>query len=343
MATTPATDWKEQIEPDEGPRFERYAQSLLALQRRNAAGKEPLRTLHAKGLGLQAELHVLPDLPEYARVGLFSRAASYRCYVRFSNGASKVQSDKTPDVRGVAIKVVGVEGKKVIPGLENAKTQDFLLIRTPTVPFRSASEFVPFVTAMTSPALGLPKMLFQLGPARLFSILGKAVPGLNAPMAPLHATRYFSTLPIQFGPYAVHYALTPHEAADGAPRAAPGPEYLAEELGAKLRTGPVTYDFQVQFYVDPVKTPIEDASVEWTAANAPFVTLARLVLLQQDITSNHGQAVASFVEGLSFDPWHALTELKPLGNMMRARNVAYRVSTQERKAAPEPDGTESIG
>ena len=31
---------------------------------------------------------------------------------------------------------------------------------------------------------------------------------------------------------------------------------------------------------------------------------------------------------------------RPLGNIMRARNHAYRLSTQERKAAKEPDGTE---
>jgi hypothetical protein len=30
-------------------------------------------------------------------------------------------------------------------------------------------------------------------------------------------------------------------------------------------------------------------------------------------------------------------ELRPLGNMMRARNVAYRVSTQERGVSPEPN------
>jgi hypothetical protein len=28
--------------------------------------------------------------------------------------------------------------------------------------------------------------------------------------------------------------------------------------------------------------------------------------------------------------------MKPLGNMMRARNAAYRMSTQARGAAPEP-------
>ena len=46
---------------------------------------------------------------------------------------------------------------------------------------------------------------------------------------------------------------------------------------------------------------------------------------------------------MSFDPWHAPEDYRPLGNMMRARNPAYRLSTIERQAAaPEPNGTESL-
>lgn len=40
---------------------------------------------------------------------------------------------------------------------------------------------------------------------------------------------------------------------------------------------------------------------------------------------------------MSFDPWHALVEHRPLGSIMRARNAAYRVSTAARKATSELD------
>ena len=112
---------------------------------------------------------------------------------------------------------------------------------------------------------------------------------------------------------------------------------LGDELAQRLRKAPVEYDFQVQFFESEESTPIEDASVDW---NAPWLTIARLTLPVQDVSSERGRRVAELVEKLSFDPWHALVELRPLGNMMRARNPAYRLSTQERKAAPEPDGTE---
>jgi hypothetical protein len=66
------------------------------------------------------------------------------------------------------------------------------------------------------------------------------------------------------------------------------------------------------------------------------------VIERQDVASERGRSIASFVEKLSFDPWHALVEHRPLGAMMRARNHAYRLSTAERGAAPEPDGSETF-
>jgi hypothetical protein len=126
------------------------------------------------------------------------------------------------------------------------------------------------------------------------------------------------------------------------PAAKPGrsPDHLAEELTARLKAGPVSWDFQVQFFVDEERTPIEDASKEWSEADAPFVTLARLTLPSQDPASPRGQRIAQLVDQLSFDPWHATEDFRPLGDMMRARAHAYRVSTIERHAAPEPDASE---
>ena len=48
------------------------------------------------------------------------------------------------------------------------------------------------------------------------------------------------------------------------------------------------------------------------------------------------RTLVSEAETLAFDPWHAAVEHRPLGNIMRARNVAYRASTVARKAVAEP-------
>src|SRR5262245_38698898 len=79
--------------------------------------------------------------------------------------------------------------------------------------------------------------------------------------------------------------------------------------------------------------------LSWSTQSTPEV-VRRLTIPKQDMRSPRGQKLNEYVEALSFDPWHALVEHRQLGDMMRAPNVAYRVSTQARKAAAEPDGTE---
>ena len=52
--------------------------------------------------------------------------------------------------------------------------------------------------------------------------------------------------------------------------------------------------------------------------------------------SPEGKALAARVEAMSFDPWHACEDLRPLGAFNRARKVAYFASTTSRGASPEP-------
>src|SRR5262245_21904622 len=140
-------DWKEEIAEGEAETLERLATQLRAMQKaRDRKG----RALHLKQhAGLSAKLATLGDLPDWARVGIFSKPAEHDTYVRFSNGSAGSAPDRTPDVRGLAVKVIGVPGKKLIKGLEDATTQDFLGILTPTVMFRTPSEFVGVVLAAT--------------------------------------------------------------------------------------------------------------------------------------------------------------------------------------------------
>ncbi len=340
----PSTQWKEEIPADEAERFERHAQTLLKLQQAKARRHPVSRGLHAKAqAGAEAEFTVLADLPEHARVGLFSKPGTYKALVRYSNGLGSRHADQKGDVRGIAIKVVGVEGKKLIPGLEGAKTQDFLAILSAFTPFTGADDFVWFVDAASRPASLLPRAILQFGFGKTFKLLGALMASRKAPPVISVATHaYFSALPIKFGAFAVHYSLAP--TASDMPGATLGtsPNYLGEELAARLEAGPVSYDFRVQFFVDPVRTPIEDASVEWKESDAPWLTVGRLTLPKQRLGSARGQQLAGLIEGLSFDPWHALEDHRPLGNMMRARSAAYRLSTIERKALPEPDGSETF-
>lgn len=333
--TEPSTAWREIVPEGEAARLEALAEQLRELQRRTSQKTgRPGRALHRKQhLGVEATLEIASDLPPHARHGLFAKPGQYRCYARFSNGAGRRQGDGAPDVRALAIKVLGVGGKKVIPGLEDATTQDFLHNHTPVSPFKTADEFVAFVLAAAGgPLLLLPRFARKVGFGRAITLIRAILSG-NQPFPSYAGRRLYGMLPIRFGPYAVRTALLP--VGDPQPGRGRGEDALAEDLALRLKEGPLAWDLAAQFFVDEARTPIEDASVDWKESDAPFVRLARLELPRQDVTSEHGRQVSELVETLSFDPWHALVEHRPLGHLMRARNHAYRLSTQERGAAPE--------
>lgn len=325
----PATDWKEEVPNDETERFERYAAMMGALQKRESGGND--RALHAKSnLGVIGELEIA-NVPEEARVGLFATPKKYPALVRFSNGAGRRQSDRTLDVRGIAVKVFGVDGKKVIPGMEDETTQDFLAIRTSALPIKNADEFMQIVRLNRPAALMPLRLMGALGFRRAIQIIKAALAGLRAPQASLAGTSYFSALPIALGSHAIQYSFAPRDKHE--PLKLATSNTLGEELSTRLKTSPVVYDFRVRFYVDATSTPIEDASVEWSS---PWITVGTLTLPVQDTTSARGKRVGETIEGLGFDPWHARADMRPLGNIMRARNVAYRTSTMARKSKPEP-------
>lgn len=347
--TTPATDWKERIEDGEEARLVAHAEAIREMQRSVAkktqgeGARAKDRALHAKATaGVLGELTVLPDLPAHARAGLFATPATYPAYVRFSNGVGVRQSDTKPDVRGCALKIVGVPGKKIIPGMEDARTQDLLFIRTPAIPFRDAYEFVSVVTATANPLLLLPRVIGRLGVGRTLALLPKLTSALKQPMNALASTHWYTAAPVACGAYAMKLALVPtgDAPADAPPAGARSKDYLGEELAARLSRGAASWELRAQHFVDEARTPIEDASVEWLEADAPAVTVARLTLPKQDLTAPRARRIAEAIETFSFDPWHALVEHRPLGNIMRARNHAYRLSTGERQAAKEPDGSE---
>jgi len=338
MPAAPSTDWKEIVAPDEGERFERYAAQLGELQSQAARQGRVHRALHHKqNVGVRAQLIVRDDLPAEFRVGPFATARTFEACARFSNGAGRRQSDHRSDVRGFALKLLGVDGKKVIPGMESARTQDLLFIDTPTIPFRTADDFIFFVTGAQRPLTLLPRTFARFGFAGAVRLLKKLAASASRKTQSMAALQFWTAAPIRFGEYAAKLSLQPID--PPAPSAdSPSPDFLGDDLIARLQRGPLRYQLLVQLYRDERTTPIEDPTVEWTDANAPFVCVAELLLPQQDLSSPDGARLQETIEKLSFDPWHALVEMRPLGEIMRARDVAYRASTRGRQAAGEPSG-----
>lgn len=328
--------WQERVEPGEGERFEGYATELRALQRDMAKARaqdERWRALHTKAhVGAVGVLKVAA--PDGLRAGVFAAAREWPVYARFSSGAPGRAPDKVPDIRGLALKLVGVPGAKIIAPLADAATQDFLFIQAPSLGVKSPDEFMALLrAARKGKALLLPRLIGAVGFRRAFAIVRAF---LSMPkVASLATARVFTAAPILIGTEAVKLALEPIDAAPLEPVKGPT-KTLRDDLVARLARGPLRWRLMVQRFVDEATTPIEDPSRAWPEATAPWVEVGTLELPRQGVASARGQAIEDAVEGFSFDPWHAVPEHRPLGAVMRARAPAYRESAIERGASPEP-------
>ncbi len=107
---------------------------------------------------------------------------------------------------------------------------------------------------------------------------------------------------------------------------------LVQDIKTYLDKGDVSFELQLQFFVDEKTTPVEDASVDWLESISPYVTVAKLTIPKQDIESEEGKEISETTEKDFFDPWNALLEHRPLGDVMRARKYIYYASQKERGA-----------
>lgn len=325
-ATAPSTDWKERVAPDEEERFKGYAAQFTEFQRRKSQRLGAGRALHrVQHVGLRAQLEVLPALPPHAAQGLFAAPGRYEAWVRLSNGSADRQPDRRPDVRGFSIKVLGVSGEGVFGG--PAPSQDFLLINHPRFAAPSAEAFVGIATAAAKGPLALLGHMFSRHGLGAFAQLRRLAGTLGKPFFGFAAEPMYSAAPIACGPYAARVRLVPAQE-----RPAQRPADLAADMRARAQQGELRYDLQLQFFTDEKITPIEDASVDWPEAQAPYLTVAKLTIPRQDTQGAEAEALGRQIEAAIFDPWSALAAHRPLGEIMRARKVVYFDSQKERGA-----------
>jgi hypothetical protein len=331
MSSTPmpSTDWQEKIAPEDDERYAGYARQFAQLQARKSARWGAGRALHRKQLtAASGTLEVLDGLPGHACHGLFARPGDYDVWVRVSNGGLDRAADAVPDIRGFAIRVFGVEGKSAL-GNGPATCQDFTLINQEAFAFCGSAEFVDFVMAAAAGTGTLFKYVIRRygllgGPRRL----GRLMKQVGRPFSGFATEPLFSAVPMANGPYAVRVRLEP-ASSNGAAAPDARNDWDAD-FSKRLSLGPLHWDLQLQFFANEAATPIEDASVNWAT---PYTTVARLMLPRQDTRSPDGQALAGKVESAVFDPWQALSEHRPLGDVQRARKAVYFASQRGRGAA----------
>jgi hypothetical protein len=316
MSGGPSTDWRESIAPDEDARFARQAEKLApahaAFCERYGAG----RLLYRKPvLAARGTLEILDGLPAYARHGIFATPRVYEALARLSNASGDVQPNAKPDIRGFAVKALGVVGAAALGGA--AEAQDFLFVNQPSLAARDSDAFVDVVAdlprGLAAVAVGLMR---RKGLVDGLNRLKRLAATVGRPFSGFAAETFDTLAPFAVGPYAARARLTPV-----APAPAGGKDF-ADDLRDRLAAGPLVYELALQFFVDEQATPIEDPTVAWPEDRAPPLVVARLAL----------KAVEPDVEGLRFDPWGGLADHRPLGEIMRARKVAYFHSQKSRGA-----------
>ena len=333
--TTPSTTWQEKPAADEAARHQADARRMVALQQARSKIDGNGRALHRKQLiALRATLRVLEGLPAHARHGLFAQPGAFDTWVRLSNGGPHVKPDRAPDIRGLALRVNGVHGPAALGG--HTDHQDFTLINHSAFAFADSRPFVDLVEAAPG---GLPALLGwafrHFGPLGMFKQIAHMAGVQRKPFTGYATEAFFSAAPLACGPYAVRVRLLPPA---GQTKAESAPASWGEDLATRLARGPLVWRLQLQFFVDEARTPIENASVDWPEAVAPYVTVADLVLEPQATTGPEATAFAAAMEASVFDPWQALMAHRPLGEVMRARKVTYFESQKARGAVPAPAG-----
>ncbi len=291
-------------------------------------GSGPLRRdAHPKSHGcVQAQFIVPSDLPDYLRVGLFAAPGTFNAWIRYSNGAPKPAADSRPDVRGMAIKVEGVPGTKLLEDELQATTQDFVLCNHHAFFVKDPADYVSFVSNFMN-GKPLSFVFPELNPLqwRLREVWNLANGLLKSIPSPTEI-RYWSQTPYRFGDTAVKYSVVPRSVPK-VPALPKSDNRLREMLVAQLAAGDVVLDFMVQPQGSPDTMPIEDPRIRWSETESPFIKVATIVIRAQEFDTPERR---EFDENLSFTPWHALPEHEPLGGINRARRAVYQAISRLR-------------
>ena len=282
-------------------------------------GGNAMRYFHPKMHGLlRAEFIVNDDLDPSLEQGVFKKGKTYPAWVRFSNSAHRTKSDTKKNFHGLAIKLMDVEGRKVLEGMEDAETQDFIMVNSPVLNATSLKNVAQALLAANGSIFRkIWFLLTHLG--EIFKTLKKS-PYTNL----LHA-QYYSQVPISFGEgKAIKFTAIPRDREDPDFLNHDDPDYLRKQLMVELKEKDAVFDFAIQFSEDPATMPIEDPSVEWTSK---FHKVAMIRIPKQQF---YTMTQSVFGEHLSFNPWHCIPEHKPLGQVNTARGKIYRTMSKFR-------------
>jgi catalase len=328
------TNMGEFVPPDEDVYIAQLVSS--AVESINASTKNTIppyrRDVHSKMHGcVQAEVKALPSLPASLRYGVFATPNKvYRSWIRYSSGNTDVQDDSEKDARGMALKLTGVGGPSLLDLETDAGTQDFIMINSPVFFIRNVAEYARFARLLADGS----RFGYFFGLRNPFTWhlrdMLLALKTLKAAPASLLHEQYYSLTAYALGPSMnVKFSARACTAQPVAKVDRGKPDFLRDEMRAELGKDSACFDLMVQPQVPGQYMPIEDPTVEWKESDSPFVPVARITIPKQNFDTDQQKA---FCENLSFSPWHALPDHRPLGGLNRVRRAVYLEDARYRRA-----------
>jgi hypothetical protein len=316
--------------------IEEIVEKVLLMQADAAARQHrPLgRGTHVKGVCAQAQFEVFDvavgrDRGLAARLakGMFAKPGVYPAVVRFANADPNINSDFKPDVRSLSFSVdLTRNGTAVLDA--NVGRQDFSMQNSPTLPINDTGAFLATMKLLTAPnaGAGLWSLPFR-DKLRVVRTLVLAQLQARQAIKPYQQLRHWSTVPFRHGPSdVVKYSATPSPDNPACPLQRRNPKGLQDELIRHLNEDSKMsgFDIGLQFLDADRMTYwgqrrdatfwMENASVEWNEAEAPFHTVARLTLLSKS------QLRLDVGEATYFDVTvNSTPDSTPLGSINRAR------------------------
>lgn len=334
--------WENGSEAKEAIFFDKLAiQIREAVFQYNAANKAAMRANHAKILAgfTKAIFRVNSDVPAELAYGFLLPGAVYETTVRFSNAAGKrLPDDAIPDLRGIALRL-NTSGQQqydllmtsaeihhasnateamvaINAGVENEKFGKTIAAGTPGKEMIMSAHSLDYLVQHAGAASG----------ARIASTLHQQ---MALKVQSLSTESFWSRAPFAIGQQttpekaiAVKFRLRPAKEKPGQ-ETITAEKSLGRKLEEELQEGDIIFYFEVQRYLNPADTPIEDSTIAWIT---PFEKLAELIIPK--CSSNEADAV----DKLAFTPWNVDTRFfRPLGSMNRARRKVYDASWHERE------------
>lgn len=328
---------QEEIPAGEAAMTQDILQTAIKIVDQHRDNTRYLRDAHAKAHGcVKAQVTVLQNLDPALRQGVFAEPGkTWQAVMRLSNGNAYPQFDSLRDARGMALKLLDVPGTQLMPSQQGRSEQDFVMFNHPNFFVSDVAEYRQNIGAQAD---GRKIMAFFPSPdprswqvRHLFIALATLSP---APASPTQST-YFSVSPYKFGSANAKYRVTPD------PGSCPAytlpaqnealPNFLRSALNQQLSRDRVPACFMLQIQRQNANhfMPIEDTSIEWKEADAPFETVAKVTIAAQDFDTPHENLAC---DNLSFNPWHGIEEHRPIGGINRLRKAVYEAVSQYRHA-----------